>query len=181
MQSGSDNVLAGMKRNHTAHDYRQRIAKLLDVRPDMHISSDFIIGFPGETDQDFSETMDLIADIGFDHSYSFIFSKRPGTPAAEMPDPTPEAEKKQRLHRLKDRIRQQTQRKTDAMLGTRQRLLVERLSDRTPGYLIGIAENTRWVHFPGGAELMGRFVDVDITEVISINALRASAPVWVEA
>jgi tRNA-2-methylthio-N6-dimethylallyladenosine synthase len=181
VQSGSDNVLAGMKRNHTAHDYRQRIAKLLEVRPDMHISSDFIIGFPGETDQDFAETMDLIADIGFDHSYSFIYSKRPGTPAAEMPDPTPDAEKKQRLHLLKERIRQQTQHKTDAMLGSRQRLLVERESNRTPGYMIGIAENTRWVHFPGGPELMGHFVDVDITEVISINALRASAPVWVEA
>jgi tRNA-2-methylthio-N6-dimethylallyladenosine synthase len=180
VQSGSDNILAAMKRNHTVEDYRRRIRKLLAVRPDMHISSDFIIGFPGETDQDFEDTMNLIADIGYDHSYSFIYSKRPGTPAADLPDPTPEADKKQRLHRLKDRIRQQTQRKTEAMLGSRQRLLVERVSDRLPGHLIGIADNTRWVHFPGDPALIGRFVDVMINRVASINSLQGEAPVWIE-
>jgi len=180
VQSGSDNILAAMKRNHTVEDYRRRIRKLLTVRPDMHISSDFIIGFPGETDQDFEDTMNLIADIGYDHSYSFIYSKRPGTPAADLPDPTPEADKKQRLHRLKDRIRQQTQRKTEAMLGSRQRLLVERVSDRLPGHLIGIADNTRWVHFPGDPALIGRFVDVVINRVASINSLQGEAPVWIE-
>ncbi|RZU48253.1 tRNA-i(6)A37 thiotransferase enzyme MiaB [Fluviicoccus keumensis] len=181
VQSGSDNVLAAMKRNHTVADYRQRIQKLMAVRPDMHISSDFIIGFPGETDADFEATMNLIAEIGYDHSYSFIYSKRPGTPAAELPDPTPEADKKQRLHILKERIRQQTQRKTEAMLGKRERLLVERESDRYPGHLIGIAGNTRWVHFPGDAGLIGKFVDVDILEVASINSLLGSAPVIMEA
>ncbi len=180
VQSGSDSVLAGMKRNHTAADYLQRIAKLKAARPDIHISSDFIIGFPGETDEHFRETMDLIAEVDFDHSYSFIYSRRPGTPAAELPDDTPEDVKKARLQILKDRIRVQTQRKTEAMVGSRQRLLVERVSDRVPGYLIGIAENTRWVHFPGDASLIGRFVDVDITEAASINSLRGSAPVRVE-
>ena len=179
VQSGSDSVLAGMKRNHTAADYLQRIAKLKAARPDIHISSDFIIGFPGETDEHFRETMDLIAEVDFDHSYSFIYSRRPGTPAAELPDPTPEADKKQRLQILKERIRQQTQRKTDAMLGSRQRLLVDKVSDRLPGHLIGIAENTRWVHFPGDESLIGRFVDVDIEAVASINSLRGSAPVHI--
>jgi tRNA-2-methylthio-N6-dimethylallyladenosine synthase len=180
VQSGSDNVLAAMKRNHTVADYRQRIQKLMAVRPDMHISSDFIIGFPGETDADFEATLNLIAEIGYDHSYSFIYSKRPGTPAAELPDPTPEADKKQRLHLLKERIRQQTQRKTEAMLGKRERLLVERVSDRHPGHLIGIAGNTRWVHFPGDTGLIGKFVDVDILEVSSINSLLGSAPLFIE-
>jgi tRNA-2-methylthio-N6-dimethylallyladenosine synthase len=179
VQSGSDAVLAAMKRNHTVEDYRRRIEKLLAVRPDMHISSDFIIGFPGETDRDFEDTMNLIAEIGYDHSYSFIYSRRPGTPAADLPDPTPEADKKQRLQILKERIRQQTQRKTDAMLGSRQRLLVDKVSDRLPGHLIGIAENTRWVHFPGDESLIGRFVDVDIEAVASINSLRGSAPVHI--
>jgi tRNA-2-methylthio-N6-dimethylallyladenosine synthase len=181
VQSGSDSVLAGMKRNHTAADYLARIRKLKAVRPDIHISSDFIIGFPGETDAHFSETMALIAEVGFDHSYSFIYSKRPGTPAAEMTDDTPESVKKARLQILKTRISQYTGDKTNAMLGTRQRLLVDRVSDRQPGHLIGIAENTRWVHFlSDDASLIGKLVDVDITEAISINALKASAPVWIE-
>jgi tRNA-2-methylthio-N6-dimethylallyladenosine synthase len=146
------------------------------------ISSDFIIGFPGETDQDFAETMDLIADIGFDHSYSFIYSKRPGTPAAEMPDPTPEADQEaMRLHRLKDRIRQHTGRLTETLVGTRQRVLVEKVSERYDDHLVGITEHNRLVHFPWPDDsLIGRFADLDITEVININALRAEAPAWTE-
>jgi len=181
VQSGSDSVLAGMKRNHSAADYLERIRKLKAVRPDVHISSDFIIGFPGESDEHFRETMELIATVDFDHSYSFIYSKRPGTPAAEMPDATPESVKKERLQILKTRIGQNTARKTNAMIGSRQRLLVDRESDRLPGHMIGIAENTRWVHFPStDTSLIGRFVDVEIVAATSINALRASAPVWVE-
>ncbi len=163
-----------MKRNHTVEDYRRRIEKLLAVRPDMHISSDFIIGFPGETDRDFEETMNLIREIGFDHSYSFIYCPAPGTPAADMPDPTPEAEKKQPAN-PQGTHRQQTQRKTDAMLGSRQRLLVDKVSDRLPGHLIGIAENTRWVHFPGDESLIGRFVEVAITAALP-HSLRGEIP-----
>ncbi len=181
VQSGSNAVLAAMKRNHTRDDYLERIAKLKQVRPDIHISSDFIIGFPGETAQDFMDTMDLIAQVDYDHSYSFIYSKRPGTPAAELPDDIAEEEKKERLQVLKNRIALNTGRKTQAMVGTRQRLLVDRLSTRYDDHLIGIADNTRWVHFPSTDEsLIGKFVDVDILEDISINALLATAPVWVE-
>jgi len=181
VQSGSDSVLAGMKRNHNAADYLERIRKLKAVRPDVHISSDFIIGFPGESDEHFRETMDLIAEVDFDHSYSFIYSKRPGTPAAELPDATPEAVKKERLQILKTRINQHTARKTNAMVGTTQRLLVDRVSDRVPGHLIGIAENTRWVHFPSAdTGLIGRFVDVRINSTASINSLRGGEVVWVE-
>ncbi len=181
VQSGANNVLAGMKRNHTTADYLERIRKLKAVRPDIHISSDFIIGFPGESDSDFAETMDFIAEVDFDHSYSFIYSKRPGTPAAELPDDTPEDVKKSRLHILKDRINQNTARKTRAMVGTRQRVLVDKTSERMNGHLIGLTENNRIVHFPGDASLIGRFADVEITGVASINALRADSAVWVES
>jgi tRNA-2-methylthio-N6-dimethylallyladenosine synthase len=181
VQSGANRVLAGMKRNHTAADYLERIRKLKAVRPDIHISSDFIVGFPGESDSDFEETMNLIAEVDFDHSYSFIYSKRPGTPAAELPDDTPEEVKKQRLQILKDRLTAHTARKTAAMQGTRQRLLVERASERVEGHLIGIAGNNRLVHFPWpDTSLVGRFVEVEITSVASVNALHADAPLWVE-
>ena len=180
VQSGADNVLAGMKRNHTVADYLERIRKLKAARPDICISSDFIIGFPGENDSDFAETMDLVATVDFDHSYSFVYSKRPGTPAAEMPDTTPETVKKQRLHILKDRITQQTLRKTEAMVGSRQRVLVDRCSERHDGHVIGVTDNNRLVHFPGTADLVGRFADVVIAEALNINGLRADAPVWME-
>lgn len=181
VQSGANRVLAAMKRNHSAADYLERIRKLKAVRPDIHISSDFIIGFPGESDSDFEETMNLIAAVDFDHSYSFIYSKRPGTPAAELPDETPEAVKKQRLQILKDRITAHTARKTAAMVGTTQRVLVDRRSERVEGQLIGITENNRLVHFPWpDAGLIGKFADLEIEEVASVNALRAGAPVWVE-
>ncbi len=182
VQSGSNRVLAAMKRNHTAADYLERIRKLKALRPDIHISSDFIIGFPGESDSDFEETMKLVAAVDFDHSYSFIYSKRPGTPAAEMPDATPEAVKKQRLQLLKDRLTAHTARKTAAMAGSTQRVLVDRRSERSEGQLIGITGNNRLVHFPWpDSSLIGRFADVEIAEVVSVNALRAGAPRWIES
>lgn len=181
VQSGANAVLAAMKRNHTAADYLERIRKLKAVRPEIFISSDFIIGFPGETDQDFAETMDLIADVGFDHSYSFIFSKRPGTPAADMADDTPDDVKKMRLQILKDRITQHTARLTESLVGTRQRVLVEKVSERYDDHLIGITEHNRLVHFPWPDEsLIGRFADLDIAEAVNVTALRAGAPVWIE-
>jgi tRNA-2-methylthio-N6-dimethylallyladenosine synthase len=182
VQSGANRVLAAMKRNHTAADYLERIRKLKAVRPDIHISSDFIIGFPGESDSDFEETMNLIAEVDFDHSYSFVYSKRPGTPAAEMPDSTPDEVKKQRLQRLKDRITANTVRKTAAMVGSTQRVLVDRKSERVDGQLIGLTENNRLVHFPWpDSSLVGKFADLEIAEVASVNALRAGAPVWMES
>lgn len=181
VQSGSDAILKAMKRNHVADDYRRIIEKLKAARPGIFIASDFIIGFPGETEQDFLDTLQLIQDVDYDHSYSFIYSKRPGTPAAELPDDTPDEVKKQRLQILKDRLSQHTLRKTQALVGTRQRLLVNKVSERYPGYLIGETEHNRLVHFPADASLVGRFVDVDVLESVSINALTGSAPVWVEA
>ncbi len=181
VQSGANNVLAGMKRNHTTADYLERMRKLKAVRPEIFISSDFIIGFPGETDADFEETMNFIADVDFDHSYSFIYSRRPGTPAAELPDDTPESVKKDRLNLLKNRITQNTARKTEQLVGSTQRVLVDKLSERFEGHLIGSTETNRIVHFPGDASLIGKFADVVISDTVSIVALRADAPpVWVE-
>jgi tRNA-2-methylthio-N6-dimethylallyladenosine synthase len=181
VQSGANNVLAGMKRNHTTADYLERMRKLKAVRPEIFISSDFIIGFPGETDADFAETMDFIAEVDFDHSYSFIYSKRPGTPAAELPDDTPEEVKKVRLNILKDRLTQNTARKTGSLVGTTQRVLVDKLSERFDGHVIGTTETNRLVHFPGDATLIGKFADVLVNDTVSIIALRADAAVWVEA
>jgi tRNA-2-methylthio-N6-dimethylallyladenosine synthase len=181
VQSGANAVLAGMKRNHTTADYLERMRKLKAVRPDIYISSDFIIGFPGESDSDFEETMNFIADVDFDHSYSFIYSKRPGTPAAELPDDTPEDVKKVRLGILKDRLTQNTARKTEQLIGTRQRVLVDKLSERFEGHVIGTTETNRIVHLPGDASLIGKFADVVISEGVSIIALRSDAPVWVES
>ena len=126
--------------------------------------------------------MDLIETLGFDHSYSFIYSKRPGTPAAEMADDTPEDVKKMRLQILKDRITQHTGRLTESLVGTRQRVLVEKKSERFDDHLVGITEHNRLVHFPWPDDsLIGRFADLDIAEAININALRAASPVWIEA
>lgn len=180
VQSGANAVLAAMKRNHDTADYLARIAKLKAARPDIYISSDFIIGFPGESDADFEETMRFIADVDFDHSYSFIYSRRPGTPAAELPDTTPEAVKKARLATLKERINQHTARKTEQLIGSTQRVLVDKLSERFPGHLIGSTETNRIVHFPGEAAWIGKFADVPITAGVSIIALQGDAPVWVE-
>ena len=171
VQAGSDRILAAMKRGYTTLEFKQKIRKLRAVRPDISISSDFIVGFPGETDADFDKTMKLIEDIGFDQSYSFIYSRRPGTPAADLEDDTPEATKQQRLARLQATITANSTRISQTMLGSVQRVLVERHSTRDAAELTGRTENMRYVNFPGNARLIGRFVDVEITEVMA-NSLR---------
>nr|MBP7910336.1 tRNA (N6-isopentenyl adenosine(37)-C2)-methylthiotransferase MiaB [Pseudomonadales bacterium] len=176
VQSGSDRVLAAMKRNHTALEYKSTIRKLRRVRPDISISSDFIVGFPGETERDFEDTMRLIADVGFDHSFSFVYSARPGTPAAELPDDTPEELKKQRLALLQARINQQAFEISRRMVGGIERVLVTEVSKRDPGRLQGRTENNRLTHFRSDdTGLIGQFVDVEITEALP-NSLRAELP-----
>ena len=171
VQSGSDRILALMKRGHTALEYKSRVRKLRRVRPEINISSDFIVGFPGETDQDFQETMDLIADVGFDQSFSFIYSKRPGTPAANMPDGVPLELKKERLQILQTRIHQFATGISRRMVGTMQSVLVEGPSHKDPGELCGRTENNRVVNFKGPASLTGSFVNLRITEALT-NSLR---------
>ena len=161
-----------MKRGHTAIEYKSTIRKLRRIRPGMSISSDFIVGFPGETTKDFEDTMRLIEDVGFDQSFSFVFSPRPGTPAAQLPDDTPEAEKKERLARLQAHINQQAQAISRRMLGTTERILVTGISKRDPGDLQGRTENNRTVNFPGqDLALIGEFASVEITGV-QPNSLR---------
>ncbi len=171
VQSGSDRILALMKRKHTALEYKATIRKLREVRPNISISSDFIVGFPGETDADFEATMDLIAEVGFDHSFSFVYSPRPGTPAATLPDDVPLEVKKQRLALLQQRINQQAQAISRRMVGTTQRVLVSGLSRKDSGQLSGRTENNRVVNFKGESGLIGEFVDVVITEAMP-NSLR---------
>jgi tRNA-2-methylthio-N6-dimethylallyladenosine synthase len=171
VQHGSDRVLAAMKRGHTAIEYKQKIRKLRAVRPDISLSSDFIVGFPGETDADFEKTMDLIAAVGFDQSFSFIYSARPGTPAAGYADDTPLDTKKERLRILQERINQQAMEISRAMVGTTQTVLVERPSKKSPRQLCGRTENMRWVNFDADPSLIGSFVDVVITEALP-NSLR---------
>ena len=166
VQSGSDRILAAMKRGYTALEYKSIVRRLRAVRPDICISSDFIVGFPGETDQDFEATMKLIDDVGFDVSFSFVYSARPGTPAAELPDDTPPEVKSARLTRLQARIDQLERKVNEAMLGTVQRVLVEGVSKKDAGELAGRTDNNRVVNFRGTPELIGRFVDVKITEVV---------------
>jgi tRNA-2-methylthio-N6-dimethylallyladenosine synthase len=173
VQSGSDRVLAAMKRNHTVLEYKSRIRRLREARPGISLSSDFIVGFPGETDTDFEQTMQLIEEIGFDHSFSFIYSRRPGTPAAELPDDVPLAVKKQRLARLQARIQEMAAAISAAMVGTGQRVLVEGRSKKNPAQMAGRSENNRVVNFDAGAELIGRFVTVRITEALP-NSLRGT-------
>lgn len=165
VQSGSDRILTMMKRAHTALEYKAIIRKLRQARPDIQISSDFIIGFPGETQQDFEQTMKLVADIRFDTSYSFIYSSRPGTPAADLPDDVCEEEKKQRLHILQERIIQQAMEISREMVGTVQRILVEGTSRKNVMELAGRTENNRVVNFEGTPEMIGTFVDVEIVDV----------------
>ena len=171
VQSGSDRILALMKRGHTVLEYKARIRKLRAVRPDLSLSSDFIVGFPGETEQDFAATMALIDEIGFDHSFSFLYSPRPGTPAANLPDATPIPVKKARLAQLQSRIEAQAQGISRQMMGARQRVLVERLSRKDGRQLAGRTENNRVVNFAGPATLIGQFVEVVITEALP-NSLR---------
>jgi len=172
VQSGSDRVLAAMKRGHTVLEYKSKIRKLRKIRPDISISSDFIVGFPGETEKDFEDTMKLIHDIGFDHSFSFIYSARPGTPAADLPDSTPETLKKQRLQVLQDRINQQAQVISRRMVGTTETVLVTGISKKDPGQLQGRTENNRVVNFSSTHHnLVGDFTRVTITEALP-NSLR---------
>jgi tRNA-2-methylthio-N6-dimethylallyladenosine synthase len=171
VQSGSDRILAAMKRGYTALEFKQKIRKLRAVRPDICISSDFIVGFPGETDADFDKTMKLIEDVGFDQSFSFIYSKRPGTPAANLADDTPDAIKHARLDRLQATINVNAKAISDAMVGSVQRVLVEGPSRKNPDELTGKTENMRSVNFPGNPRLVGQFVDVVITDALA-NSLR---------
>jgi tRNA-2-methylthio-N6-dimethylallyladenosine synthase len=160
-----------MKRGHTALEYKSKIRRLRKVRPDICMSSDFIIGFPGETNEDFEATMNLIQSVDFDLSFSFIYSARPGTPAADLPDDISDETKKQRLHLLQDRISQQALRIARQMLGTEQRILVEGPSKKNPMELRGRTENNRIVNFVAPHTVIGQFVDVKITDVYS-NSLR---------
>jgi tRNA-2-methylthio-N6-dimethylallyladenosine synthase len=171
VQSGSDPVLAMMKRGHMAIEYKTKIHRLREVRPDITISSDFIVGFPGESEADFQATLQLIEAIGFDHSYSFIYSRRPGTPAADLPDDVPLSVKQQRLERLQQLINTQAQRISRQMVGSLQRILVERPAKKNPAQLAGRTENNRVVNFDGPRELIGQFVEVRITEALP-NSLR---------
>ena len=163
VQSGSDRILAAMKRGYTALEYKSIIRRLREVRPDLVVSSDFIIGFPGETDADFEATMELIAAVGFDNSYSFIYSKRPGTPAADLPDDVPHSVKQARLARVQAAIEAYTHEVSQAMLGTEQRVLVTGIATKDSSELSGRTDNNRGVHFPGHSRLVGQFVTVKIT------------------
>ena len=171
VQSGSDRVLALMKRGHTGIEYKQKIRKLRAVRPDISISSDFIVGFPGENEADFEATMKLIADVGFDQSFSFIYSARPGTPAAALDDEVSAQEKHRRLSLLQTRVTQQARAISAAMVGTTQTVLVEKVSKKLATQMSGRTENMRWVNFDATPDIIGQFVDVVITEALP-NSLR---------
>ena len=171
VQSGSDRILSLMKRGHTTLEYKQKIRALREVRPDISISTDIIVGFPGETDKDFEATMNLVAHIGFDQSFSFIYSARPGTPAAALPDEMPKKEKLARLARLQSRISSRAMEISQDMVGTVQTILVERPSRKDPQQMAGRTENNRWVNFTGDAGLIGQFVAVKISEALP-NSLR---------
>lgn len=174
VQSGSDRILSAMKRGHTWLEYKSIIRKIRAIRPDISLSSDFIIGFPGETEADFADTMKLIESIGFDHSYSFVYSARPGTPAADFADTTSAETKKQRLKILQDRIIQQTMAISRRMVGSTQRVLVSAISRKDPGQLQGRTENNRVVNFTcSDHQLIGQFVDVEISEALP-NSLRGT-------
>ncbi len=171
VQSGSDRTLAAMKRGHTTLEYKSKIRRLREARPDITISSDFIVGFPGETDADFEATMNLIESVGFDHSFSFIYSARPGTPASSMEDDTPMDLKKERLARLQARIIEQAAAISEAMQGTTQRVLVERESRKDAKQMAGRTENNRVVNFDASSDLIGQFVNLKVTEALP-NSLR---------
>ena len=172
VQSGSDRILAAMKRGHTALEYKAKMRELKEARPGISLSSDFIIGFPGETNQDFEKTMELIESVGFDVSFSFIYSARPGTPASDLTDDTDQATKKARLATLQARISQNAQAISRAMVGTTQSVLVTGPSKKDPGELSGRTENNRVVNFRSGqSDLIGRFVECEIVEAYS-NSLR---------
>ncbi len=174
VQSGSDRILMAMKRGHTALEYKAKIRALRRIRPNISLSSDFIVGFPGETEQDFRATMALIDDIGFDSSFSFIYSARPGTPAADLRDDTPQEEKKQRLQILQGRIAQQAAAIAAGMVGSEQQILVTGVSKKDPGQLAGRTENNRVVNFNSDSrELLGQFATVKIVDALP-NSLRGT-------
>ncbi len=172
VQSGSDRILTLMKRGYTAIEFKSKIRQLRKIRPDIRLSTDIIVGFPGETDDDFQATMDLVHEIGFDMSFSFIFSPRPGTPAANLADDTPMEVKKQRLQILQSRLNLQVTRYSESMVGSKQRLLVTGFSKKDKQQLAGRTECNRVVNFDGRENLIGQFVNVTITEALP-NSLRA--------
>ena len=167
VQSGSDRILARMKRGYTVLEYKSIVRKLRSVRPDISITSDFIIGFPGETEADFNATMELVEEVGFDDSFSFIYSQRPGTPAAELPDDTPYRIKQERLQQMQEKIRCQAKAASKSMIGTIQHILVEGASKKNPNELCGRTDNNRMVNFVGDLNTAGHFIDVKITAAIS--------------
>ena len=173
IQSGSDRILMMMKRGHTALEYKHKIRKLREIRPDISLSSDFIIGFPGESDADFGATMKLIDDVGFDTSFSFIYSQRPGTPAAFMADNVSQDTKKVRLKELQEKILKQARLVSQKMVGTTQTILVEGQSRKSDQELSGRTENNRVVNFKASGELVGQFIDVDITLAMN-NSLKGT-------
>ena len=164
VQSGSDRVLALMKRGYTALEFKARIRKLREVRPTISVTSDFIVGFPGETDRDFEATMSLVRDLSIDQSFSFLYSRRPGTPAASLPDDVPHEEKQARLTRLQALLEQNARARSASLVGPVQRVLIERPSRKDDSELAGRTEDNRWVNFPGPSRLIGCFADVEITE-----------------
>ncbi len=173
VQSGSNRILSQMKRQYTTAEYEDIVDRLRGYRPDLSLSSDFIVGFPGETDNDFEQTIDLIHRVGFDQSFSFIYSARPGTPAAQLPDPVPASLKQERLARLQETIRSIAASISQAMIGSQQRVLVDGYSRKNPRQLSGRTENNRVINFPGPSDLLGSFVDVFVCEAFT-NSLRGS-------
>ncbi|GIX33975.1 MAG: tRNA-2-methylthio-N(6)-dimethylallyladenosine synthase [Lysobacterales bacterium] len=167
VQSGSDRILAAMKRGYTVLEYKDIVRRLRAARPDVSVSSDFIVGFPGETERDFQQTLDLVDAIGFDQSFSFVYSRRPGTPAASLPDDTPPELKKERLYRLQEALERHARRISEAMVGGVERVLVEGPSKRDPRELTGRTGNMRYVNFAGSRALIGEFVDVRIAAALS--------------
>ncbi|MEO6186956.1 MAG: tRNA (N6-isopentenyl adenosine(37)-C2)-methylthiotransferase MiaB [Steroidobacteraceae bacterium] len=171
VQSGSDRILALMRRGYTVLEFKQKLRRLRAVRPDITISTDLIVGFPGETERDFQQTLELTAEVGFDQSFSFIYSRRPGTPAASLPDDVPDSVKSERLARLQALLDSQARAISAGMTGSVQRVLVQRPSRRDASQMAGRTENNRWVNFDGDARLINRFVDVEITAAMN-NSLR---------
>jgi tRNA-2-methylthio-N6-dimethylallyladenosine synthase len=174
VQAGSDRVLMAMKRGYTVLEYKSIVRRLRAVRPQIAIASDFIVGFPGESEEDFQATLRLVEEVGFDASFSFVYSRRPGTPAAGLPDDTPQAVKLERLQRLQERLDAHAQSISRAMLGTRQRVLVEGRSRKDAEELSGRTENNRVVNFAGHARLIGELVDVTVTAALP-HSLRGEA------
>jgi len=180
VQAGSDRVLAAMKRGYTAIEFKSVVRKLRAARPGLTLSSDFIVGFPGETEEDFEKTMKLIEEVGFDTSFSFVYSRRPGTPAADLTDDTPQTVKLQRLQRLQALINEQAHAIARSMVGSTQRILVEGTSTRDPNELSGRTENNRIVNFPGHPRLIGQMIDVVITDAMT-NTFRGRVAIQDEA